>query len=246
MNFRNVSLKIAVCLLILCLGFILGSWSRTARHQIDNSHWNYPECNQIDDFHQFVYLYDTEQKIEDYYRDKLELHPENSSARSTIEFMRQRERPVAGVGPFIVFASNDNRTFSVARRCDLPQLQSSYLRLVTLSNSETLRSREPIKLLSFASLIEKDWSMPRFGASLTYSEDGVYKSGRFFVIGKDGRVSRTYLDNTGTGAFDTMWASENGEMFEYSLNDLTWELQRKLPPPQGPGLMPPPGNPSIP
>jgi hypothetical protein len=235
MNFRNIFLKNAVCLFILCLGFVLGSWSHTVRHQIDNSHWNYPECNQIDDFHQFVYLYDTEQKLEDFYKmmvrvtlDETGWHPESPEARWTSDSLRH-ERPLVKVGPFVVFISNDNRRFSVHQ-------QSSRRPLVALSSDESPVTGEQYKLLTFASPLEKNWSAPRFMAHLRYSEDCVYKSGSFSVRVKEGFVDRTYHDDTGSGVFDTMGVWEDGAPATYRLNRLTLTWEREVPVPQPPLL----------
>ena len=94
MNFCKIALKVLVVLLIFSMGFTLSELRYTARHQIDDSQLSGPACDQIDDFHQFVYLYDTEQKLEDYYRmrgwislDELRLHPESPEARMMIDYL---------------------------------------------------------------------------------------------------------------------------------------------------------------
>ena len=251
MRFLKISLKIVICLLILSLGFILSELSYTARHQkIDD---------QIDDpiegFHQLVYLYDTKKKLEDYYKmrvwvsiDELKLHPESSEARAMIDYLGKmglhlespearaivdfvrNERPLARVGPFVVFASSDNGEFSVHE-------QSSGLPLITL------RSNGQSKSLTLYSSVEPGWNLPRFDAHFTYSEDGVYESGRFFVGRSGENPARTYEDTKGIGVFDTMSFFENDAHVTYRLNGLTWEREVSVPNPWQSGLPPPMGMP---
>jgi len=155
-----------------------------------------------------------------------------------IDFVR-RERPLVRVGPFVVAASNDNRRFSVRE-------QSSGLTLVTL------RSDGQFKYLTLYSSQEQGHNLPRFNATFIYSEDGVYKRGRFFVGRGEGGSARTYEDNTGTGVFDIMRSIDKNEFVTYRLNDLTWEREVSVPNPWPPGvspppmLPPPPGSPFIP
>jgi len=245
----KISLKIFTCLLIFCLGFIMSELSYTVRHQQIE--------DPKDDFHQFVYVYDTKQKLEDYYKmmeraifDELGLPPESSEARWQIDSIK-RECPLVRVGPFIVFTSSyDNpgrpgsREFSVDCLFDSSHGKTSRSRLVSLTRQKPFRNLEPGQLLTFSSPLEKDWSTPRFCATLFYSNDGVYKkNGSFSVSGKDGLFDRTYIDSTGSGVFDTVSVVENGEWVDYRLNGLTWEREVPVPPePQSPL---PPGSPGL-
>lgn len=231
-KFSIIIQKIFFCLLMLCLGFILGELRYATRHQIDDSNLCDTKCEQKDDCHQFVYLFDTKQKIEDFYRDELELYPENSFTRLSIDTMRRHERPLVRVGPFFIFASNDNCKFSVRE-------QSSPQSLVSLEN------REQTKRISFSSLLENEWKEPRFRANFTYSKDGVYERGNFCVARKDGMTERVYFDDKGRGVFDGMHIFDSAYVFtKYRLNDLTWESLGEIQPPlpQWPGAMPPPGG----
>jgi len=220
MKLYKIVLKILVVLLAFCLGFILSELRYTTNDQVDDV------CQQIDDFHQLVYLYDMK-KIEDYYGEierenigELGWNPESSETRWMIDRLRS-ERPLVRVGPFVIFASNDNSRFTVRE-------QSSRSTLVSLD------SREQTKTLTFASSVEKDWKMPRFRAQFTYSEDGVYEKGSFATAiatrGEEVRTSREYLDTKGSGEVDVMFVNENGWVVRYRLNGLTWELVDSPPP----------------
>jgi len=230
----KVYLKILFVFFAFCLGFILSELRYTSSDPKDNV------CQQIDDFRQYIYLYDTEQKIEDYFRvylDELGLHPESPQGRSRIDFMRRLARPLVRVGPFVVFANNDNSKFSVRE-------QFSPFALVEL------QSHEQTKRLILTGLAEKDWKLPRFSTQLTYSEDGIYKGGIFSVYKKKG-WRNSYFDNNGSGVFDRMNISNNDGMFRYRLNDLTWELEgqtlwQELDPLEVPSEGPDPGPMEIP
>lgn len=216
----KIFLKIFICLLILCLVFILGfslsELSYTARHQ------------QIENFYQFVYVYDTEQKLENYYKKKEREYIDKNWGTDDI----RNERPLARVGPFVVFASNDNSEFF------LEELSSGRC-LVSLT------IREQSKHLYYLSPLEKDWREPRFGSHFLYSGDGVYESGTFYIRGEDGIVERTYHDKPGNGVFDRMAIREDFENFypaRYRLNGLTWERIEEDSPRLPPGMPLPSGQ----
>jgi hypothetical protein len=238
MNFRNVSLKIAVCLLILCLGFTLGSWSHTARHQIDNSHWNYVACRPLDGIHQHVFVFDTEQKIADHYKAMAARHRPECSFVRQIMARAGRDQPLVTAGPFTIFVNNDTDEFSVHE-------STSPLPLVELSRIGQT------KFLRLHGLLEEGWTLPRFGGILTYSVDGVYRGYNMSLRGDSGTLT-SYTDSKGIGVFDTMSVVENGVRVTYRLNGLTWEpLEVPLPPGLGgqgllPPPMPPPGSSFIP
>jgi len=235
-KYYSNSLKIPFCLFIFFLGFILSELSYSVRHQnIDD------QIDQIDDFHQYVYLYDTKEKLEDYYKkiastrlDEAGLHPESPEAKQMLKFLRY-ERPLVRVGPFVVFANNDNNKFSVRE-------QSSPMVLLSLE------SREQAKSLFLASLAEKDLRYPRFTALVTYSVEGVYEGSSFSIHREKVERRRSYHDLNGSGVFDRMNILNNEGSFRYRLNDFTWELVDQTlrpegePPktPQGPSLLPPP------
>ena len=217
----KISLKIFICLLILCLGFALGfvlsELSYTARHQqIDG---------QIDDFRQHVYLFDTEQKIADHYKAMETRHsPECHFARQEMA-QTGRDRPLVTVGPFTIFVNNDTSEVSVHE-------SQSPMYLVRL------RRTGQLKFLSLNGLLEKDQkgqSFPRFGAVITYSDDGVYKKGGV-SLRDDNEKLTSFDDSKGIGVFDKMEVWENGEKSTYSLNGFTWEQEG-----EGPLMgMPPP------
>jgi len=216
MKLRKISLIVLTFLVIFCLGFILSDLSYTARYQ------------QIEDFHQFVYLYDTEQKLENYYKKKTREYIHKEWGIDDI----RNERPLARVGPFVIFTSNDRNNFFVE------ELSSGHC-LVDLT------IREQSKHLYYLSPLEKDWGTHRFGAHFFYSEDGVYKKGTFYIRGEDGIVERTYHDTSGNGVFDRMAIREDFANFypaRYRLNGLTWERIEEDSPRLPPG-MPPMGMP---
>ena len=201
---RKVTLMVLVFSSIFCLGFILGKL-------------NYPDivCDQMDDFHTHVYAYDTEQKLEDYYKemekvniDELKVSRESPTAREIIAEIRGN-RPLVSAGPFVVFVDNDSGKFSVREK-------RSLLPLVELE------SREQSQSLAFTSSIEKDRKLPRFSAQLFYSRDGIYEKGVFSVQGEDGISERSYFDTKGNGVFSYMVVYEDGVKVTYRLNNLSW------------------------
>jgi len=212
MRFRKIALKILVFLFVFCLGFILGGLRNIA-------------CHQMDDFHLFVSVYDTEQKLEDYYKnmervnlDEFELSSESPGGRMMISWVREN-RPLVAVGPFIVFVGNDTGNFSVR------ETQS----LIPLIMMEDDGQSKQLVLLSS---LEKSYRLPRFRATLAYSEDGIYERGRFAVHRENGTLERLYSDSKGIGVFDVMHVFENGVQFTYLLNYLTWELASEQPYPE--------------
>ena len=156
-----------------------------------------------------MYLHDTEQTIEDFYKMTEVVSPECSEAGDMIALMG-RDRPLVTVGPFTIFVNNDTGVFSVHDA-------------QTLMYLVRLKSNEQSKYLRLASLLEKGWRVPRFSASLIYSEDGVYKEGIFSVVREDETHDRLYFDSKGSGVFDIMHVYENGVPVKYHLNNLTWE-----------------------
>jgi hypothetical protein len=214
---RKVTVKTLVFLFIFCLGFILSALRNTPHRQIDA-------------FHQYVYAYDTEKKIEDYYKIMEIATFAHFGAPSASPIAREAfdamvgYRPLVAVGPFIVFVNNnDNGTFSIRER-------STLLPLVELE------SHEHSKRLIFISPLEKSWYMPRFFATLLYSEEGIYEKGAFSVHRENGTVERMYGDTKGTGVFDVMnifeydmHANEYDMRVTYHLNGLSWERTDEQP-----------------
>jgi hypothetical protein len=216
-NLRKI-IKIALCVLVLLFTFFLGDFRGWMRHKaltkIDDL------CQQMDDFHLFVYTYDTKQKIEDYNKwiggvicDQMGLSPISSEFEAT---MREMGRPLVTVGPFTIFFVDSDDGSS--GRFSVRETQPNVLPLLELEILELS------KRLQLFSSVEKVWGLPRFHASLNYSEDGTYINGGFSVHGEDGRLERIYSDTKGTGVFDVMNVFENNVRFTYRLNDLTWEL----------------------
>ena len=209
MRFCKNILVIVTFLFIFCLGFILGRLQCTSPHQINE-----------------VYVYDSEQKVEDYYKmmeksgfDALRLPPETPvvgpRVRSIITNVR-RERPLVVVGPFVVFVNNDNGDYSVREN---PLLNA----LVTKQD------REQSTLFQFESPIEKEWNISRFTLGISYSQCGVYERGILGIHKKDGMPSRTYFDTEGLGFFDRMDVYENGVQVTYRLTDTSWEQVAEQP-----------------
>jgi len=222
---KNNCLKIRTCLFVLCsglaLGFLLSELSYTSRH---------PKVGkQVDDIHQYVYLFDTEQKIADYYR-AIETSwtlPECLFARQGMA-RRGRDRPLVTVEPFTIFINNDSGEVSVHE-------SQSPMYLVRL------RKIEQLKFLRLNALLEKGRELPRFGAVVTYSKDGVYKRSGVSLSDDNSKLT-SFDDSKGIGIFDTMEVWENGKKSIYSLNGLTWERSDEpplyLPPPPPPMELP--------
>jgi hypothetical protein len=214
-----MTLKTLVFLFIFGLGFILGKLCST--EQID----------RMDDSNQVAYAYDTEQKVEDFYKmfeiqfsEKTGLPPESPEVKEYMAMVRREQgRPLDAVGPFAFFVDNDGGKFSVREIQSVKQEANLLLPLVELEISEQS------KRLRLYSSQEKGFGLPRFSAQFTYSEDGIYERGHFAVHRKDGALERMYFDSKGSGAFDVMnvFEHEAGVRFIYSLNDLTWELVGK-------------------
>ena len=213
---RKITLKTLVLLFIFSLGFILGDQCSTD-HKVDNS----PQ--------QFAYIYDTQQKIEDFYkvfeRGFSEEKNLPSESPEVEEYMaRVREdfgRPLVAVGPFAIFVNNDGSTFAVHEVQSVKQEKGLLLPLVQLKTSEQS------KRLRLYSSQEKGCPLPRFNAQFTYSEDGTYEKGSFSVNSEeDGSPKRIYTDSKGVGVLDKMnvFEHEAGILFIYSLDNLTWEL----------------------
>ncbi len=143
------------------------------------------------------------------------LTPESSEAQKEKKEMTQRRkgwRPLVEVGPFFIFHSVENgrSVFTVVER-------STLVLLTQLISDE--RSKE----LRLFSSLEKGWNFPRFSSRFRYSEDGIYKDAIVSVFWKDGTRKSDYIDSTGKGIFDTMYAHQDGKSILYSLNGLTWE-----------------------
>jgi len=203
---KNV-LKFLALLFVCCLGFILNELRY--RDRLDGVHF---------------YVYDTEQKLDNYYRilekqffDQTKDSPELSEAREFMTMVRMGGQPLVEVGPFSFFLIEDGD------RClfSLREIQTS-MPLIEFEN----RQRQP-KRLQLSSSIEKGWGLPRFTSSLRYSEEGIYEKGGFFVSGQDGVPVRAYFDTQGTGVFDIMQmhVKENGEQITYYLSGLIWERE---------------------
>ena len=234
----KIAMKILIVLCIFCLGFIISELSYTARHQINDVHLNYQECDQIDDFHQFVYLYDTKQKLEDYYKTMKEVFGSESIKARSLMNSRTYERPLVKIGPIVVCASTNTNGLYVRATSNRSVLMSL--------ESSTLEGGEPSnKLLVLSSFPEKDLGVPRLNAYFSYSADDIYLGGNFGVYSEGGE-NYSYFDFDGSGRFDIMQKIdyENGVLLTYRLNGLTWEPLDKVPSelqpyPRGPGTMPP-------
>jgi len=228
-----IAVTFLVLSVVFCLGFVLSELSYTARHQVVGLPLTLTSEGQIEDFHQFVYLYDTEEKIEDYHRvylAELGLFPESPQGRLFRGMLR--ERPLARVGPLVVYASNDNHSFIIRNNSPRSSLVELY-------------DHEQIKRMSLADLREKGYKFYQIAVRFNYSDDDVYTGGSYHLNTRDGRsIDRTYYDNTGSGDFDTMWVVEDGMFVVYRLNGLTWEREEpqleKERGPRGPGMMLPP------
>ena len=213
---RKIVLKSLVFLFVFSLGFILSELRFTDRR--GNS---YQPAG--------VFVYDTEQKIEDYYTmferqfSKEEGKPlESPEVKEFMAMVREQGRPLVAAGPFAVFVDNTGGTFSV--RDISPKLEGAlFFPFVELKISEQS------KRLDLISSQEKGGKMPRFRAQFVYSKDGVYEKGSFAVHREDETLERIYIDSKGIGVFDLMRVFENDVQYVYSLNDLTWKLKRELP-----------------
>ena len=218
---RRITLKILVFVLIFGLGFIFGEFGSTDQttqeNQIDKS-------NQIE-----VFVYDTEEKIEDFYKifesgfsEEMELPPESPEVKERMASIRTNlGQPLVAVGPFAVLVNHDGGTFSVHEIKSVKQEGGMLLPLVKLETTEQFK-----RLRLFTSQ-EKGWGLPRFHAHLTYSVDGIYERGYFSVHREeDGALERMYFDSKGIGSFDVMnvFEHEDGVRFIYSLNNFTWKL----------------------
>jgi len=216
MRLRKIALIVLAFLAIFCMGFILSDLSYTARYQQTDE--------QIGDFHQHVYLFDTEQKIADHYKTmETKQRPEYSFARQAMA-RRGRDQPLVTAGPFTIFVNNDTGEFSVHES----QSPMDIVKMAIIGQTKFLRLN---------GLLEEGRSFPRFGAVLSYSVDSVYKRGSV-SLSDDNRTLRTFVDSKGIGAFDTMEIWENNVKTDYRLNGLTWERD------EGPPLVlpPPPGS----
>jgi hypothetical protein len=210
---QKMTLKMLGFLFIFGLGFMLGKLCSTE------------QTDQMDDSNQVAYAYDTEQKVEDFYKmfeiqfsEKTGLPPESPEVKEYMAMVRREQgRPLVAVGQFAVFVDNDGGKFSVREIQSVKQEANLLLPLVELKFSEQS------KRLCFFSSVEKCGRLPRFRTQLTYSADGIYEKGIFSVYKEDGTFERNYCDTQGIGVFNTKCVSENGALNIYHLNDLTWE-----------------------
>jgi len=101
--------------------------------------------------------------------------------------------------------------------CELRHTKPYMLPLVELT------MQEQYKLLTFYSLLEKDWKVSRFCVRLFYSEDNVYARVILAVFNEDEICTRIYFDTKRSGIFDVMSVYENGTRNIYRLNELSWE-----------------------
>ena len=213
---RKMTLKTLLLLFVFSLGFILGGLCFTD-HTAD----------QADNSQQFAYVYDTEQKVEDFYTtiferpfsEKTGLPPESPEVKEYMTAVREGfGRPLVAVEAFAIFVNPDGDKFSV--HDNLLKENALLLPLVELKVSEQS------KRLRLFSSQEKGVTLPRFNAQFTYSKDGIYERGHFAVCREDGAPERMYFDSKGIGIFDVMivFEHEHGVRFTYSLNNLTWEL----------------------
>ena len=210
MKIRKIILKTLVFLFVFCLGFTLSE-------MLIRSEMRCTKCQQMDDFHLFVYAYDTKQKLDDYYKmwerlfsNELGLSPKSPRVREMIA-EEKKFRPLVVVGPLGVFIDNDSGAFSVreSRTHPVPLLE--------------LESDEQSKRLEVNSLVEKGWIGRRFVARFFYSADDVYEWGFIAVFREDGKIERRYSDSNGIGVLDVMEVYENGVWSIYHLNGLVWE-----------------------
>ena len=217
----KISLKVFVVLLVFCLGFILGGLRGTAYRQQTDEQID----NRLDDFNQLVYLYDTKQKLENYYETMERVrseefgYPPGSHGAKMLSDLLRVERPLVEVGHFTVFFENyfenDNPKFSVRDT-------QSRKDIVTLRGG----NMQP-KVLTFSSIIAEDRTWVE--TILHYSQDGFYERCFFTFHGKERWGGRRYLDTKGSGVFDEMSFSEDTAPFsencglvKYHLDGLTW------------------------
>ena len=202
-------IKIALCLFILFITFYLGDFSGWTR------------CRLLTE-RSGVYVYDTQQKLEDYYKmverefiDYTGVGPGGYTEKKALDLLLS-ERPLVTVGPFAIFVDNGGK-LSVREIQSLKQERGLLLPLVELKNDGQS------KCLRLFSSSEKDRKVPRFSASLYYSEGGMYERSWFAVHREDGTFERVYIDTKGIGVFDIMCVFENGMQTTYHLNGLSWE-----------------------
>jgi hypothetical protein len=97
--------------------------------------------------------------------------------------MMRGERPLVIVGPFLIVVDSDSGKFSVRERQSCQPLIE-------------LERQEHSKKLYFYSSQERNHPLPRFTATICYSDDGIYehKKSIFHVHGEDEKFHRFYLD----------------------------------------------------
>ena len=204
---------------------------------MDDFHLTCGACRPIDDFHQYnVTLYDTKQKLEDYYKTMEAVFPPGFPRASDMMALVGRDQPLASAGPFAIFVNNESGEFSVRD-------SQSLMQIVEWKKSGWSSYEQSKHLILFSSY-EKGWIMPRFCAGLRYSEDGVYEGGWFAFDRENGLPDRTYYHNKENGIFDKMDVYEYDVDMPnkfvmptvYRLNGLTWE--RDAGPPPVPPLLP--------
>jgi len=198
MKFCKITLKVLVVLLILCLGFFLGVWGESARHQTNDFQYEFEHAFQCEFY---PHVFNTTEKLEEYY----------TVMKGEGIADAKRVCPLLYLGPLGFFVDSDSGEFSVREE------------LFTLIPTLALKSQEQSKHQKIGSLVEKDWTVRRFNAQFFYSTDGIYESGSFNVLREDGTPVRTYFDDNATGVFNRMEVLENDVPVTYHLNGLTWK-----------------------
>ena len=220
----KMALKALVFSFIFGLGVIVGELRFTAQadHQVDDSH------------QQVAYVYDTEQKVEDFYKtfetqfsEENGLPLESPEVKEYVATAREQfGRPLVAAGPFAIFAKDDGRKFSVHEIQSVKQEKGLLFPLIELETGEQS------KRLHLHSSQEKGYQLPRFHAKFDYSEDGTYEKSNICLHEEFGKLVRFYYDTQGAGAFDRMVILENGTLTYYRLNGLSWEKSDREKPEQ--------------
>ena len=167
-----------------------------------------------------IYIYDTQEKIDQWFRSVEKNFDDPSLSWSQKEYEDELKKfkkniPVAVVGKIGIFHNNDTGEYHLVEH----GFHKPIARLGIFHNGLEFRQVD--------SKVLENSIVPHATISFGYDKDGSYTRGTYIVQNKDTTIDRIYVDSKGTGQFDQMVVVENGKPVKYEMVGMTWTKKDK-------------------
>ena len=177
-----------------------------------------------------IYLYDTQEKIDQWFRDfegnfvdaSIDMNLSKEEQKELLEKFKN-DIPIAIVGKIVILHNNGTGGYQLFENgCGNP-----------IAELGVYRPGREFRRVD--SRVLGDTMMPHAIIFFNYDEEGAYVRGSYMVMNKDSTINRIYIDSDGTGQFDQMIVSDDNDApIRYRMKGMTWTKEDKevcAPPP---------------